>query len=232
MKKIQMVIPIVLILMLASFTTPVLATKGKNEKIEYTLFGNIRDKNTEEWGYISLTFNGVIKGTPDYEDETIVEGPIDYSGEYDYENYWYDGILDWKAVVHYSYEVVGYQSIKSYVAKWNSPQPTYNGKLVAIWNDGFTATFSVSLSPVLIEKSYDEGYSNIEEASFSLVQEFYWFDAENDQWVYDRTETESDSYSGSGTYGSSTLIIQFSTKIQSKGRPPIREDYPCGSKNT
>ena len=164
----------------------------------------------------------MIKGTPDYEDETIVEGPIDYSGEYDYENYWYDGILDWKAVVHYSYEVVGYQSIKSYVAKWNSPQPTYNGKLVAIWNDGFTATFSVSLSPVLIEKSYDEGYSNIEEASFSLVQEFYWFDAENDQWVYDRTETESDSYSGSGTYGSSTLIIQFSTKIQSKGRPPIQ----------
>ena len=34
MKKIQMVIPIVLILMLASFTTPGLATKGKNEKID------------------------------------------------------------------------------------------------------------------------------------------------------------------------------------------------------
>jgi len=221
MKRIQMLIPILVILMLTSFTTPVLAAKGKTEKIEYTLLGTISDLNTGKWGTISLTFNGGLKGTPDFEESYIFEGPVDYVGDYDYEYYWFDGILDWKTVGHHWYEITGYESYRSYKAKWYSPQSTFNGKLVAIWNDGSTSTFSVGLSPLIIEKFKDEGSGDID-ASFSFVQDLYWWNTETEEWVYDRTETGSDSYSGSSTYGTSSLSIQFSAKLQSKGGPPIQ----------
>ena len=219
----QRLVPLVLIMMLASSTTSALAVKEKTGKIEYTLPGNIVDRNTGMYGTISLTFNGGIKGAPDYEYSYSLEGPIDYRGDEYYEYYWFDErtAIEWKAEVHYSYQVRGWQRYSSYTARWYSPQPTYNGKLVAIWNDGSTTTFSVGLSPLWIEKFTDEGSGTIE-ASFTLEQSIYWRETKTQEWVYDRTETQSDSYSGSGSFATSTLSIQFSGKIQSKGRPPLQ----------
>ncbi len=222
MKAKKMSIATFFLLLLAFNVSPALAAK-KAGKIEYTLPGNIVDQSKGMYGTISLTFGGGIKGAPDYEDRTFSEGPVDYSGDEYYEYYWFDErtAIEWKAEVHYSYQVTGWQRYSSYTARWYSPQPTYNGKLVVIWNDGSTTTFSVGLSPLRIEEFTEEGYGEVE-ASFTLEQLIYWWDTGIQEWVYDRTEEQSDSYSGAGSFAASMLSIEFSAKVQSKGRPPLQ----------
>jgi len=224
MKRTQLLIPaVVLLLLLASTATPALAVKEKPGKIEYTLPGNIVDRNTGMYGTISLTFSGGIKGTPDSVDTSYSEGPVDLRGDEKYEYYWFDERtgVEWMAEVHYVYHVSGWQRYSSYTARWYSPQPTCNGKLVAIWNDGSTTTFSVGLCPLWIEQFAEDG-SGVIDGSFTLEQVLYCRENKTQDWVYNRTETQSDSYSGSGSFAGSMRSIQFAGKIQSKGRPPLQ----------
>ena len=221
MRKTRMLVPLVFLLMFASTITPALAAKQKTEKIEYTLLGRIYDGAKGISGIVSVTFSGGVKGTPDYESSYSGEGPIEESGDGYYEEFWSDEEANWRAENYYWYSAVGYDIYSGYQAGWSSPQPAFNGKLVAIWEDGTTTTFTAGLSLLGMEKSSSETTRTVE-ATFGWRRVVYWLDKETAEWVYDREEEDSFTYGWSGTIASSTLSMEFSGRIQCKGGRPLQ----------
>jgi hypothetical protein len=57
-----------------------------------------------------------------------------------------------KEVGYYYYYDYYWELYFWHVTKWYSPQPTYTGEIVAIWEDGSTSTFKVDLSPSEIRR--------------------------------------------------------------------------------
>lgn len=221
MKKTQMFIPLVFILLLASTAVPAFAAKEKTVKVEYTLPGRIWYVDTGIGGTMSLIFSGGIKATPDYENRYSWEGPIE-EHEYSYYEYeWENETGYWKEEVHSWGDASGQASVSVYEARWYSPQPTFNGKLVAIWDDGSTTTFTVGLSPLWIEKSSAEGTRTVD-VTYSWSHVVYWRESKDIPWVPVQEDSGSDSYTWSGTVVSTLSLVKFSGKIQCKGRPPLQ----------
>jgi len=219
-KKTLMLVPLVFLLMFASTMVPVLAAKHKAEKVEYTLLGRIYDGSKGISGIVSLSFSGGVKA-PDYESSYSGEGPIEESGDDYYEEFWSDEEGNWRAQNYYWYSSVGYDIYSGYQAIWDSSQPAFNGKLVAIWEDGSTTTFTAGLSLLGMVKSSSETTRTVE-ATFGWRRVVYWLDKETAEWVFDREEEDSFTYGWSGTIASTTLSMEFEGRIQSKGGRPLQ----------
>lgn len=223
MKKMQMLIPIVAILMFASAVTPVLAIKEKPEKIEYALQGYISDMDKGFFGTMSLTVSGKIVGSPDYIGEYSFNYPASYGGhssyEYDYYEFDEDG-----ASTHYKYSYYeessfdGWESGSVHTTKWYSPQSTFNSKMEVIWYNGPAATFKADLRPSVIEKSFREGTAT--GYYERVVKEIIYIENDAGDWdEYEVIQDINESGYSSTTYSDSTLYISFIGKTQSKGRP-------------
>lgn len=220
MKRTKTLFSLLSLLILTSAATPALAAKEVT-KMEYTLTGMILDMDSGVSGGMLLTFSGNLKlGTPDYEleDSGVVPG-WEYDEGYG-EYYWEEDGRQWKAEVYWYYEASWTETYNIYEARWYSPQPTWTGELLAIWGPTSTTTFKVNLSPVMIRRMVLEGTSEGEETYFEMSS-IYWWDEVNEEWVWDRDETYSDSWMWSYTYSESVLSIPFSGKIMSRGRPPL-----------
>jgi len=225
MKTKKLFIPMVFLLLLAFNVSPALAAKQKTWNIEYTLTGSIYDRDLGDRsgrgnGFLSLIVSGKVVGTPDYETEQSVEDePIYYGsgmgGEYDY----------WEDETHYLFKyyseasVEGLATYSEYRARWYSPQPTFNGKLVVIWDDGSTASFNVDLSPSTIEKSSREG--TVQGTYLYFARETLYEEV-GGEWILVKETVTEDSEDFDITYTESNIHILFSGKIQSKGRPPLK----------
>lgn len=221
MKKTLMLVSLVFLLVFASTMVPVLAAKQRAEKVEYTLLGRIYDGARWKSGVVSVSFSGVVKGVPDYESSYSGEGPIEESGDGYYEEFWSDEEGNWRAENYYWYSSVGYDVYSGYQAIWDSSQSAFNGKLVAIWEDGSTTTFTAGLSLLGMEKSSSETSRTVE-ATFGWRRLVYWLDKETAEWVFDREEEDSFTYGWSGTIASTTLSIALAGRIQSKGGRPLQ----------
>ncbi len=211
---------LVFLLMFASIMVPVFAAKQKTEKIEYTLLGRIYDMSKGMSGIFSVSFSGMVKA-PDYESSYSGEGLIEESGEDYYEEFWSDEQGNWRAENYYWYSAVGFDIYSGYQAIWDSSQPAFHGRLVAIWEDGYPTTFTAGLSLLGLVRSYSETTRTVE-ATFSWRRVIYWLDKETAEWVYDREEEDSFTYALSGTIASTTLSIEFEGKIQCKGGRPLQ----------
>ncbi len=221
MKKTQMLIPMLAILMLALAITPALAAKEET-KIKYTLTGIINDMDKGISGSMLLTVSGNLRlGTPGYKYAYYgVDSGVDISRDYR-EEYWWDWEgKQWKAEVLLFKEASWTESYSVYEARWYSPQPTWSGEIVATWGPSSATTFKVNLSPFMITKMVREGTSE-GETSYTEMRHIYYWDDEIKEWVWNSDETYSWSYTWSYTYSNSMFGIAFSGKIQSKGRPPF-----------
>jgi len=223
MKRNQMFVPLVFLLLTTLTVSPALAAKN-SWNIDYTLTGSIWNQDSADYGksngIISLTVSGKIVGAPDFETEnSVVDWPIDYGygmgGEYDY---WEDGA---HYLVKYFSEVriVGYATYTESVSKWYSPQPKFNGRLVAIWYDGSTSSFNVDLSPSLIEKNSREGTVRGTYSYYAMESIYEEVDGD---WVLFKETVEEGSEDFVETYSESNVHLLFSDKIQDKGRPPYK----------
>jgi len=209
----------VFLLLLAFNVSPALAAKGWN--IEYTLTGNIWDMDKGMSGTMSLTVNGKVVGTPDYETETsVVDEPIYYGyGEGGGRSYWEDG--ENYLLEYYTEALVeGVATYSEYRARWYSPQPKFNGKLVVIWGDGSAASFNVDLSPSMIEKVSREGTVQ-GTYTYRTTETLYIEVGEQWEFVHETIIAEGSEVFDI-SYEEANIYILFSGKMQSKGRPPLR----------
>lgn len=232
MKKTQMLIPMLAILVLASAVTPVLATKNKNEnnpamkfakkpvlKIEYALQGYIIDVDKGFFGTMSLALNGKIVGSPDYIGEYPFNYPIAYTSEGSYEYDYYD-----ENDTHYMYSYYekysfdGWESGIVQTMKWYSTLPKFNSKIDVIWFDGSAAMFKANLIAGIVEKSFREGTA--EGYYERIVKEVIY--VENDgEWVeHEMIQDVNESGYSVTIYSELTLYIAFVGTLQSKGKSP------------
>jgi len=229
MKKTQMLIPILAILILTLTVTPVLATKNKDENIpavkfakkpvltiEYALQGYIINVDKEFFGTMSLALSGKIVGSPDYKGEYSFDYPISYGGQSSYEyDYYEDG-------VHYMYSYYeessfdGWESGTAQTTKWYSPLPKFTSKMEVAWFDGPAAMFKADLTLCMVEKSFREG---IAEGNYvRVVKEVIYVKNDEDEWVeYQVIQDINESGYSSTAYSESLLYLAFIGKIQSKG---------------
>jgi len=224
MKKVQIVVPLALLLIVGSTAiTPAVAAKEKGEKIEYTMAGTIWDSDKGTYGTVSVSFSGKTTGPPDYKYEDSGSGPQGYIYDGYWEDYWEEEDGYWKANVYMHYEIIWVGSWSVYEAKWYSRQPTFNGKIVVIWQDGSTETFRTDLSPVVIHRS-DSQSAGTGELDSELRREIYLWNTDTNEWQResDRDEIYTESFMWSGSSTESVLSIDFSGKIQTRGSPPLK----------
>ncbi len=231
MKKTQMLIPMLAILMLISAVTPVLSTKNENEnnpavkfankpvlKIEYALQGYIIDVDRGFSGPMSLTVSGKIVGSPDYKGEYSFDYPTSYTegGSYEYDYYEDDTHYMYSYYEAYSFD--GWESGVVQTTKWYSPQPKFNGGIDVAWFDGSTAMFKTDLTLSMVEKSFREGTA---EGNYTrVVKEIIYVENNVGEWVeYEVLQDINESGYSSTTYSDLTLYITFVGKMQVKGRP-------------
>jgi len=223
MKKSTLSIPLVFLLLLAFTISPVLAAKN-TWNIEYTLSGSIWNTDSTEYGkgsgVLSVIVRGKVVGNPDYSMENSVEdASIGYGygigGSYDY----------WEDEIHYQVEyfsevnIVGLASYTEYVDRWYNPQPKFNGKIVAIWEDGSTSFFNVDLSPGIVEKTSREGEVQ-GTYSYYTIETVY---IETDEgWELVKEDITEGSEDFAYDYSESNVYIDFSGKINDKGRSPYK----------
>jgi hypothetical protein len=217
MKRVQAVIPLLFIVMLVSLGAPVLAAE-KSVKIEFVVPGRIWDESQEISGVMSLTLSGrFIEKVPEYEKEEAGEytyGPYEYedSWEYIYER---NGTL-YKEELYVYYYYYYWANYYWHITKWYSPQPSYTGELIAIWEDGSTSTFTVDLSPSEIGKYFYE-VEFYSEYHYAYSYAVYEWDGE--KWVYIYGDSYKSGYIASGTFTGSAIGIYSIGKIQSTGKP-------------
>jgi len=221
MKKVQIVIPLVLLLIVGSTAiTPALAAKEKGEKIEYTVAGTIWDSDKGTYGAMSLSLSGKTTGPPDYRYEDSGSGPQEYIYDGYWEEEWEDESGSWRADVYIHYEIRWDGSYSVYEATWYSPQPKFNGKIVVIWQDGSTETFRADLSPAVIYRSSRESTGS-GELSSEFKRVIYLWDKDDNEWQHYTDEIITESSTWTYTGSESVLSIDFSGKIQTRGRPPL-----------
>lgn len=215
---------ILMSLLTLSAISPVIAAPN-TWKIEYTLPGNCWDMDTGIGGPLSLTISGKVTGPPDYQEEqTVTDEPIYEEGTMSVEYDW------WEESTHYKYEyyewhlLEGTQSYSFYVERWYSPQPAFNGKLVVIWYDGSTQSFTVNFSPTLIERSARQG--TVEGLQSYIVSEIIYRE-EAGNWVEDQVIQNVEVYDEPFFFGFDDLMLYlaFSGKIQTKGRPSLKGTF-------
>jgi hypothetical protein len=232
MKKTQMLIPLLAILLFASAVTPVLAAKEKNEKIPavkvakkpilkiyYDLQGNIMDVDKGFYGDMSLALSGKIVGSPDYTSEYSFDQPTAYEsiGSYEYDYYEDENGVS----VHYMYSYYeessfdGWESGVIQTTKWYSPLPKFNSKIEVAWFNSPTTMFKASLTLSMVEKSYWEGTAAGDYVR--IVKEVIY--VENDgEWIeHEVLQDINESGYSSTTYSEVQLYFAFIGKIQSKG---------------
>lgn len=231
MKKPKMLIPMLVILMLASAITPVLAAKGKPEKIEYTLSGYIFGIDQGGEAKLSISGNAPFQRAPDYE----YEG---FGGYWTWslrssivgEDIWENETGKWMKITYLEREEAREVSYDYHAAVWYSPQPTYKGKLDAAWWDGSATTFTVQLDPYMIQKETRVGKMTVEVAETNVYEFYIWVEFEWNgymfgYWEFQWMERDEPITLGPFTYDfvETVLYFDFSGKIQSKGRPPLQE---------
>ena len=215
MKKSQIFIPLLVFVILASLETHSVKAE-KPLKIECTIQGNIMDETQEINGVMSLTLSGQFRDrTPDYDEE--IAGEYTY-GPYEYENTWentyeMDGTL-YKEVGYSYYYDYQWENTSMQVKKWYGPQSSYNGEILAIWQDGSTSTFGVRLSPSEIGRSV---YEREFYSEYHNIYNYTIYEWDGDKWVYDYEYENRYGNTQSGTMAGSTFNIEFIGKIQGKG---------------
>jgi hypothetical protein len=231
MKKTQMLIPLLAILMFASAVTPVLATKEKNEKIsavkfakkpilkiDYALQGYIIDESKGFFGTMSLALSGKIVGAPDYKSESSFDQPISYGGQGSYEYDYYENDAHYMYSYYEESSFDGWERGILQTTKWYSPLPKFNSKMKVAWFDGPTAMFKADLKLCMVEKSVWEGTA--EGNYVRVVKEVIYVENDAGEWVeYEVIQDINESGYSSTTYSESQLYFAFIGKIQSKCRP-------------
>jgi len=224
MKKLSI---FMIFLVLTTFTvSPILAAKNTWD-IEYTFDGTIWDMDstdpTRGGGWMTMTLSGKIIGAPDYEyTKTVVDEPVWYGyGEGSGYTYWEDEDL---YLIQYNTEatVEGVASYTEHRAKWYSPQPTFNGKIIVnYWGEDSTESFNVALSPSKIEQVDREGtITGI--YTYRTVETLY-IENEDGNWEWvEETVIAEGSEPFAESYDDANIQIQFQGKMNGKGEPPLK----------
>jgi hypothetical protein len=238
MKTVRILIPILLLIVLASAVSPVLAKESLT--FNYAVIGNINNMDKGVGASMSLILKGTLTlGTPDYDslgwsDVTYDRGWNVYGGIYDWWFSWNDSnIPQWvrdqgfnpetdhqyRAHVEWDNHEHCMDYHRSWDYRWYTPKGSWSGQLVAMWGGGTSPeTFSVSLSPWKVEKILMEGNMYLAGDSWRHEHwEIYWVNTgDGEQHV--ATADNNFPHGGSFNYYGEELQISFNGKFSTKNK--------------
>jgi hypothetical protein len=240
MKTVRILIPILLLFVLLSAASPVLALDKLT--FQYAVTGKIRNVDSGVGAIMSLTLKGTLTlGTANFvssnwsswKDED--RGWNNYNGENNWsfpwndlssipqyvinsgftpeENHQYRAHVAWDTYEHWM------DHFQTYSYKWYTPKGSWSGQLVAMWNGGTSPeTFSVSLSPWKVEKLLVQGNKYMAGDSWRHEHwEIYWVNTgDGEQQVFNNDYVNKPS--GGFNYYLEMLTTSFDGKFSTKNK--------------
>jgi len=241
MKTVRILIPILLVFVLLSSASVVLATDRLT--FTYAVPGHIDNRDTGVGASMFLTLKGTLTlGTPDYDDEGWSEWREEdrdwnnYGGGYDWWFSWADPnipqwVKDWgfnpltdhqyRAHVDFDTHEHWWDHCQVWSYRWYTPRGSWSGQLVAMWNGGTAPeTFSVSLSFIQrVEKELRQGNMYMTGDSWTHEKwDIYWVNTGGPEEHVGTYEGQRQIGGSAPNYYSETLRISFNGKFTTKGK--------------
>jgi hypothetical protein len=236
MKTDRILIPILLLFVLLSAASPVLATN--KQTFQYAAIGHIDNMDKGVGASMSLTLKGTLTlGTPNY-DSGWSDWRIEDRGWYNY-NGWYDLSFPWtdppqwlqqhgftpdsdrqyRAHVEWDSHEHWKDHLQSWDYRWYTPKGSWSGQLVAMWNGGTSPeTFSVSLSPWKVEKGLRQGNMYMDGDSWRHEKwDVYWVNTGGPE-QHVGTYEDKWQIGGGFNYYAESLQINFDGKFTTKNK--------------
>jgi len=234
MKTVRILVPMLLLFVLLSTASVVLATDRLT--FRYAVTGHIDNMDTGVGASMSLILKGTLTlRTPDYDSSGWSDwsdgdrGWNNYDGGYDWWFSWndpnipndmgfspeegkqYRAHIDWDTHEHWM------EHSRWWSYRWYAPRGSWSGRLIAMWDGGTSPeTFSVSLSVLKVEKILTEGNMYMGGDSWRHEHwDIYWVNTEDgEQHVggYDRNLPVG----GGFDFYNEGLQISFSGKFSTK----------------
>jgi hypothetical protein len=249
MKTVRILIPILLLFVLLSAVSPVLAVDRLT--FQYAVTGKINNMDQGVEASMSLILKGTLTlGTPNYDSgwsgwRIEDRGWTNNGGAYDLWFSWDNpDIPQWvkdqgfnpvegqfRAHVEWDTHEHWMDYSRSWDCRWYTPKGSWSGQLVAMWDGGTSyEKFSVTLSPWKVEKILTEG--NMYMAGDSSRHEHWEIYRQNPGGGEEHVASADNSNVGLGggfDYHAETLQIYLNGKFTAKnkrleGRLDLKED--------